>query len=99
MRLTEQQRQIIRQVVTSLVGAEAQVMLFGSRLDDEKKGGDIDLLVTFQKDVFHPAQLSAKISSQLTRQLQGRSVDVLLVAPNLKRLPIHVIAQNNGVVL
>ena len=39
MRLTEQQRQIIRQVVTSLVGSEVQVMLFGSRLDDEKKGG------------------------------------------------------------
>jgi len=99
MRLTEQQKHIIRQLVTSIVGSEVQIMLFGSRLDDDKKGGDIDLLLTFQKELEHPAQLSAKLSAQLMRQLQGRSVDILLLAPNLKRLPIHDIAQKNGIVL
>jgi len=45
MRLTELQRTIIRQTVSSIVGSGAHVILFGSRLDDGARGGDLDLLV------------------------------------------------------
>jgi len=99
MRLTAQQAQVIRQVVATLAGDDAQVTLFGSRVDDTKKGGDVDLLITLHEVVEHPAELSAKISAGLIRELQGRKVDVLLSAPNLKNLPIHVVAQKEGVVL
>lgn len=99
MRLTVQQVHIIRQVVTALAGEKAQVTLFGSRVDDAKKGGDIDLLISLQEPVEHPAELSAKISARLIREFQGRKVDVLLSAPNLKDLPIHKIAKNKGVAL
>jgi predicted nucleotidyltransferase len=99
MRLTVHQVQIIRQVVATLAGEKAQVALFGSRADDSQKGGDIDLLITLIEPVEHPAELSAKISARLMRQFHGRKVDVLLSAPNLKDLPIHTIAKQNGVVL
>jgi len=99
MRLTERQTQLIKRAVAILAGEEAQVMLFGSRVDDAQKGGDIDLLVTLSEEVTHPAELSAKISARLIRQFQGRKVDVLLQAPNLKILPIHSIAQQRGIVL
>ena len=99
MRLTEQQINIIQQVVASVAGDNARVTLFGSRVDDTKKGGDIDLLISFPKIVQHPAELSAKISAQLIRKFEGRKVDVLLSAPNLKDLPIHAIAQQTGIVL
>ena len=99
MRLTEQQIKIIRHVVENLAGNNARVTLFGSRVDDTKKGGDIDLLISLPEVVQHPAELSAKISSQLIRNLEGRKVDVLLSAPNLKDLPIHAIAQQTGIVL
>ena len=99
MRLTEQQINIIRHVVANLAGNNACVTLFGSRVDDTKKGGDIDLLISLPELVQHPAELSAKISAQLIRRLEGRKVDVILSAPNLKDLPIHAIAQQTGVVL
>ena len=99
MRLTEQQVNIIRQVVVNLAGKSARITLFGSRVDDTKKGGDVDLLITIPELVQHPAELSAKISAQLIRKFEGRKVDVILSAPNLKDLPIHAIAQKTGIVL
>jgi predicted nucleotidyltransferase len=99
MRLTEQQVNIILNVVTTIAGSNAHVTLFGSRVDNTKKGGDIDLLITLPEFVQHPAQLSAKISARLIREFEGRKVDVILSAPNLKNLPIHTIAQQTGIVL
>jgi predicted nucleotidyltransferase len=99
MRLTNSQVQTIKQVVVMLAGEDAKVTLFGSRVDDNKKGGDIDLLITLNHVVEHPAVLSSKISARLIRLFQGRKVDVLLSAPNLQSLPIHQIAQSKGVLL
>lgn len=99
MRLTDNQVQTIKQVVAMLAGEDAKVTLFGSRVDDTKKGGDIDLLITLNNVIEHPAVLSSKISARLIRLFQGRKVDVLLSAPNLQSLPIHQIAQNKGTLL
>lgn len=45
MRLTAAQTQVIVQHVRQQMGSDARVMLFGSRLDDDARGGDVDLLV------------------------------------------------------
>lgn len=45
MRLTEAQTKVIVDCVVKQFGADARVMLFGSRLDDAALGGDVDLLV------------------------------------------------------
>ena len=45
MRLSTDQIQAIRQAATAAFGKGTSVWLFGSRVDDAKKGGDIDLLV------------------------------------------------------
>ena len=45
MRLNDSQIAAIRRVVAEQAGDEAQVRLFGSRLNDQAKGGDVDLLV------------------------------------------------------
>jgi len=47
----------------------------------------------------NPALLAARFSARVTRLIQGRKVDVLLAAPNLKRLSIHDIAFKEGKVL
>ena len=45
MRLGDQDRRIIRDSAVDVFGSEARVMLFGSRVDDAKRGDDIDLLI------------------------------------------------------
>jgi predicted nucleotidyltransferase len=47
LRLSEKEIRLIKQKVKSIFG-DAVVYLFGSRLDDSKKGGDIDLYVVTQ---------------------------------------------------
>jgi len=74
-------------------------LLFGSRTDDQKRGGDVDLLVITEKPVERPAMLAAGLEAQIRRALQGRRVDVLIQAPNLAVQPIHEIARNRGVPL
>ncbi|GAB4437396.1 MAG: hypothetical protein OHK0026_02710 [Rhodocyclaceae bacterium] len=45
MRLSEQHRREILRVVHETCGPQARVRLFGSRLDDRRRGGDVELLV------------------------------------------------------
>ena len=45
MRLSKKEIQIILRVAKEIYGEGVEVYLFGSRLNDEKKGGDINLLV------------------------------------------------------
>lgn len=45
MCLSEREIHIILRVAREIYGEEVKVYLFGSRTDDEKRGGDIDLLV------------------------------------------------------
>jgi predicted nucleotidyltransferase len=45
MRLSAAQTEVILNCVRQQFGADARVMLFGSRLDDAARGGDVDLLV------------------------------------------------------
>ena len=93
MRLSQEQVAMIRQVVEEAAGVGVGVRLFGSRLNDELKGGDIDLLIELNEVVERPAILSAQIASRISRRLDGRHVDVVIAAPNLNELPIHRIAR------
>jgi len=99
MRLTPEQIDLIRAIVAELAGSDANVRLFGSRIDDSARGGDVDLLVELPHPVEAPAPLAARIAGRISRAMQGRKVDVLLLAPNLKRLPIHDEALGTGVKL
>jgi hypothetical protein len=45
MRLTDAQIAIIKSTTSAVLGEGAQVILFGSRLHDHQKGGDVDLYV------------------------------------------------------
>jgi len=96
MRLNPEQVTTIRNAVRQLAGEEATVHVFGSRLDDTLRGGDIDLLVELPTPVDNPAQLAARLSARISRGIHGRKVDVLLSAPNLRPQAIHEIAKRDG---
>jgi len=97
MRLTPAQIQTIQSTVHAVLGAGAQITLFGSRVHDDQMGGDVDLMVQVNQDIADPAVIAARLSSQVSRSMQGRKVDVVLKAPNLMAQPIHRIAEQEGI--
>jgi predicted nucleotidyltransferase len=101
MRLTDQQRAIIRATVVETFGSGADVWLFGSRVDDSKRGGDIDLLIeTDQVDVDAIARAEISFMTKIQAKLGEQKIDVLLDYPSRKtRPPIFSIAKQTGILL
>lgn len=101
MRLSPDQIQAIKTTAHDVLGEEVQVLLFGSRVDDCRKGGDIDLYIQgLQLDL--QAQQLAKIRFlvKLKQAIGDQRIDVVF-APNPGQpvLPIHQSAQTTGIAL
>ncbi len=45
MRITPEQAETIVKTIHSIAGPDVKVWVFGSRLDDTRRGGDLDLLI------------------------------------------------------
>jgi predicted nucleotidyltransferase len=93
MRLSDRERDSILRAVRRY-DRRAQVFLFGSRADDAKKGGDIDLLVL--SDTIGPAE-RRRIRRSICDVIGEQKVD-LLVAADLAD-PLARVAHRSGVLL
>ena len=78
MRISESEKRIILETFKIFSVPNAKIYLFGSRADDSKKGGDIDLLIVF-------AVIADKLSFkrldfivELVKKIGERKVDVTL---------------------
>lgn len=99
MRLSAPASSTIRETVRSVLGPSATVRLFGSRVDDNGRGGDIDLLVESDSIIEQPALVAARIGALLQLALGDQRIDVLIAAPNVQDQAIHRIARANGITL
>lgn len=99
MRLSQHRIDAIKAAAAEIFGKDAEVRLFGSRVDDAARGGDIDLMVTVTQPVDNPAWDCARLEGAIIMKLGDQKIDVLLDAPGIKRLPIHKIAREQGVLL
>lgn len=101
MRLSDQQRSIIRTAVTENFGAASKVWLFGSRVDDAARGGDIDLYIeaaTDDADAIVESKLRFLVA--LYKKLGEQKIDVVIRRPGFKEdLPIYQVAKRTGVKL
>lgn len=100
MRLTPRQRQIIRTTLKSHFGRSSLIRLFGSRVDDTARGGDIDLYI--EPEIQNPDQLvDAKLSAlaELHRNLGDRKIDIVICRAGAADLPIHRHARETGIQL
>jgi uncharacterized protein len=99
MRLSGHQIDAIRTTTHAVFGVNAQVRLFGSRVDDSLRGGDIDLLIT-PVNLPNTLMFDRKLDflGQLRSKLGDRKIDVVIEHPQDAR-PIVQVAHQTGVVL
>lgn len=97
MRLTADQQAAIRSAAIEVFGTGVMVWLFGSRVDDGKKGGDIDLLIQPGPDAAdQPFARKIRMLTLLERLLGERKIDLVVETPDDAR-QIVVIAHATGV--
>ncbi|MGM0540683.1 MAG: nucleotidyltransferase domain-containing protein [Thermodesulfobacteriota bacterium] len=92
MRLKPEQIKNIREAVLNK-DPNARVYLFGSRLDDNQKGGDIDLLVVSQKLTGTDRR---RIKLELYRSLGPRKIDIVLAQNDAKAFVQQVLDQGTA---
>jgi len=80
MRITENEKKVIIDAVAN-VDPNAKVWLFGSRADDNKKGGDIDIAI-----------FSEKIDKDVMQKIQVRR----LICDRIGEQKIDIVTTNSG---
>lgn len=98
MRLTEQQQEIIKQVLLKHFGKGSELRLFGSRTDDNARGGDIDLYIEPElraADDIVEARLNALVELHLA--LGEQKIDLVINRKSGTVLPIYKIAKETGI--
>lgn len=97
MRLLETQRLAIKNIVADIVGSGSRIWLFGSRVDDTKQGGDIDLLIETDTILHNRVAVLCKLEGRFARVLGDRKIDVLLKdARTGQEHPIYQAAKIKG---
>jgi predicted nucleotidyltransferase len=100
MRLSDLQVDAIKEIATACFGQASEVYLFGSRADDQRRGGDIDLYI--EADVPQPEdRLDAKLKflAQLKQRIGDQRIDLVIGsgAGGVRRSGIAEIAKRTGV--
>jgi predicted nucleotidyltransferase len=94
MRLTPEQARIIKAVVMREFEPDAHIWLFGSRANDLRRGGDVDLYVETRRPELL-RELRCKIGIEEEIDLH---VDLIVAGPGDDR-PISRIAKTEGIPL
>ncbi|MEW6557777.1 MAG: nucleotidyltransferase domain-containing protein [Elusimicrobiota bacterium] len=97
MRLKKQEIESIKKITVECFGADAKVFLFGSRTNDSKRGGDIDLYIETKtnKDIL---QKKLRMLKSLSNQLGEQKFDIVINNFRTNKL-IYTIAQTEGIAL
>ncbi|MBP9764035.1 MAG: nucleotidyltransferase domain-containing protein [Gammaproteobacteria bacterium] len=101
MRLTEKETKSICEAFLSHFSKNDHLWLFGSRVDDAKKGGDIDFYVeTEEKDPRIALEKKLSFLNDLWSSLGEQKIDVVLnLTHDNFNLPIYQQAKLQGILL
>jgi len=100
MRLTQSQIKAIKSAAAEIFGDEAEVWLFGSRADDSRRGGDIDLYVELPamgEDEMR--RLESRFWIRLQRALGERKIDIVTHLQGAPLRPVDQQARATGICL
>ncbi|QKE41850.1 MAG: nucleotidyltransferase domain-containing protein [Ferrovum myxofaciens] len=96
MRLDTNQIAFIRETVAGMLGASARIYVFGSRLQDDARGGDLDLLLESETKLSFLQRACIKLT--LESHL-GIPVDIISTQQGAARTAFQAIAHMQGVLL
>ncbi len=103
MRVTPEQIKVFGAYAHRYFGDDAGLWLFGSRVDDEKKGGDYDFLVeTSLSDADEIIECKVLLLTKLqgTVQFEDEKIDIVVKRKTKNfEMPIYQIAMHEGVKL
>ena len=99
MRLRDDEIRIIREEVARAFGPEATVRLFGSRVDDARRGGDIDLYVEAPGDERTRLEQEGRLLHALLTRLGDQRIDIVTAPPGGKGRSIDEVARAEGLAL
>lgn len=99
MRLSESARDNLTKAFESVFAPGDALYLFGSRVDDSLRGGDIDLLVTSGASAEELIGRRSRFAALLARSLGERKIDIVVYRTESPRLSIHDRALVQGVLL
>lgn len=95
MRLSSQQQQVIVNTFLEVFG-KGELRLFGSRVEDTSRGGDIDLYIT-PDNREHLAEERITFLARVKRQIGDQKIDLVIASE--KPRPIDRVAHEQGIVL
>ena len=99
MRLSQQTQQLIKATTLEIFGIDTQVKVFGSRINDDARGGDIDLLVELPFCIPDSERKVLQLIARLQLRLGDQPIDVLIIDPATQWQLIHQQAHMTGVSL
>ena len=97
MRLTMREVEAIKAAAVQHFGQGVEVYLFGSRVDDKARGGDIDLYLELPAPVPDKVRKSCQMYADLQLALGEQKIDIVVWDPESPPLPIHQVARETGV--
>ena len=99
MRLHPDDKTAILLTTKEVFGADATVRLFGSRVDDSKRGGDIDLYVEVPGHLDDGFSKELELNSVLQSRIGEQKIDIVARGSEDEIKPIHQAALSTGVKL
>ncbi len=97
MRLKPKVKKLIIKYAKQHFGDNSQLYLFGSRIHDDKKGGDIDLFLECTHDI--DMEIQVHFLRDIYKNVTERKVDLLIKTPFTQDQPILHTAKKEGILL
>lgn len=101
MRLTSEQQKVFEVLAHRHFGRDGELWLFGSRVDDKKKGGDYDFLIETSisnADEIIERKIALLAELQDTPQFEGEKIDIVVRRRvSTFEAPIYEVARREGV--
>lgn len=98
MRISDKEKNLIVNAALNCFGTGTVVWLFGSRADDQKNGGDIDIYIETDESSELVAR-RIRFKSGLHDQMGEQKIDVVVHQRKMPLQPIHEIARSTGIQL